>query len=212
MESSPSNFFRFREVLVALGTVAAVDVALTAVVVAVALAGPSECYRRWVPAVDRAQTTAMVLVGASVALLAWLLARRAGSLRAVPSKLSSGQALAVLLGAVLVVGGCESLAVMVRGPFEPTHHASAAGPDGKSAHLYRGGFWSCNHIVYVAEPGALTMTEVEFIERERCEGSFSVRWNADSRISVVDERGEPIKEQRNTLFPQKKLCPPPRTK
>lgn len=210
MESSSPTELPWRGLAVALGAAAALDVALTALVVVVEVMGPKECYRRWVPAVGHSQTVAMLLIVASVGLVAWLLARRAGSLRLVPSRLSAGQALVLVAGATLLVGGCEAVCVLSRGPFEPEHHASIAGPGGQSAHLYRGGFWSCNYIVYVAEPGALTMTEVEFIEREKCDGDYALRWNADSRISIVDANGAPIKEQRNTLFPQKKLCPPPR--
>ena len=211
MDSDPPApaFLAWRRLLGALGAAAAVDVALSVVVVAIEAAGPTECYRRWVPAVGRAETAAMVLVVASIGLVAWLLARGAGSLRAVPSKLSAGQALVLLAGTTLLVGGCEAVCVLARGVFDRSYQSSAAGPDGRTAHLYRGGFWSCSYVVYVAERGAMTMTQAELVERDACDGDYSVRWEGDATVRIVDARGDRIRAQPNTLFPQKKLCPVP---
>jgi len=199
----------WRTILTALAGAAALDVALTALVLAIEGTQPAECWRRWVPAMDRIQTAAMVLVLASVGLVALLLARRAGSLREVPSALDAGQALVLVAGTGLLVASCEGVCLAARA-FEPTREASVDGPGGRTAHLYAGGFWSCNYVVYVAEPGAMTMAEVTMIERERCDGDYTVRWNDDGTLTIVDARGHAVADQPNSLFPQKKLCRRPR--
>jgi len=77
--------------------------------------------------------------------------------------------------------------------FEPTLQHTSLAPDGRRAHVYRGGLVQCRYDVYVAAPFALTMKrELSATEHGCLSPAPHVRWSADHSIQLLDHDGEAI--------------------
>jgi hypothetical protein len=86
--------------------------------------------------------------------------------------------------------------------FEPTLARTSLAPDGRRAHVYRGGLVECRYDVYVARPFALTMKRQLTVGVQGCtEPTPHVRWSADRSVELVD--------QADRVIP-KTVRPPPR--
>ena len=77
--------------------------------------------------------------------------------------------------------------------FEPTLQRTSLAPDGRRAHVYRGGLLSCSYEVYVAPPFGLTMKKELSVAGRGCAGPAPhVRWSADRSVHLVDNAGRVI--------------------
>ena len=84
--------------------------------------------------------------------------------------------------------------------FEPTLQSTSVAPDGRRAHVYRGGLLSCSYEVYVAPPFALTMTRQLSVPGRGCAGPVPhVRWSADRSVHLVDHAGRVIEPGTGSL-------------
>lgn len=108
--------------------------------------------------------------------------------------------MALVIAQVPVVFAAEYAIFESRGGlhlFEPTHVKTIAGPDGRTAYLFREGL-GCGYHVRVAKPWELTMQELNHVPRNDCSEPLpTVRWNADGGVDLLDASGAALLPQKS---------------
>jgi hypothetical protein len=132
-----------------------------------------------------------------VAGLLWMVRRR----RATWNVLTPGEKLGYALGLFTVQFVATVAASTVMWLAQPDYGASLRGsstaPDGRTGYIYAGGFWACTYDVYAAK-GFLTTAPVYHLERRSCSTQPTIRWNDDGSITLLDEKGDPMKREKSS--------------